>query len=171
MDITPGSFTADYTGQPGDRTFYVQSRGDATLTFAVEKQQVELLAERLKEMLLLLDAADPIATATPARDPSFGLEDPIEPEWRVGTIAIGYVEESDRIVVSLAPVQDDPPEDPEEIEFDARFFLDKDQVRAFSLHAAAVVAEGRPLCQLCGLPMDPDGHNCPASNGHRVVDA
>ena len=34
---------------------------------------------------------------------------------------------------------------------------------------ATVVNEGRPLCQLCGLPMDPDGHKCPASNGHRLT--
>ena len=168
MDISPVSFIADYTGAPGDRTFFIQAKGDATLTFLAEKQQVDLLAERLREMLILLDADDPIGAATPARDPSLALVTPIEPEWRVGTIAIGYVEESDRVVVSLAPAQEDPPEDPEEIEFDTRFFLDKEQVRTFSLHAAAVVAEGRPLCQLCGLPKDPDGHNCPASNGHRV---
>lgn len=167
MDITPESFIADYTGQPGERTFFVQSKDGAARTFVAEKQQVELLAERLREMLLLLDTEDEIADATPARDPGFILETPIEPEWRIGTIAIGYVEDSDRIVVSFAPPQEEPPEDPEEIEFDARFFLSKEQVRAFVLHALAIVAEGRPLCQLCGLPMDPSGHNCPASNGHR----
>lgn len=168
MDITPHSFIADYTGGPGERTFFIQAKADETHTFLAEKQQVDLLAERLREMLLLLDESDAIATSTPARDPGFTLEAPIEAGWRVGTIAIGYVEESDRVVVSLAPTQDDPPDDPDDIEFDARFFLSKDQVRAFVLHTMAVVAEGRPLCQLCGLPMDPAGHNCPASNGHRV---
>ena len=167
MDASPDSFVADYTGEPGDRTFFIQAKDVAVRTFLAEKQQVELLAERLREMLLLLDSDDEVSTATPARDPSFSLEAPIEPEWRIGTIAIGYVEESDRIVVSFAPPQEDPPDDPDDIEFDARFFLRKEQVRAFVLHALAVVAEGRPLCQLCGLPMDPSGHNCPASNGHR----
>ena len=168
MDITPRAFIADYTGEPGARTFFIQAQGETTYTFLAEKQQIDLLADRLREMLLLLDSDDAIAAAAPARDPSFQLEAPIEPDWRVGTIAIGFVEESESVVVSLAPAQDDPPDDPEDIEFDARFFLDKDQVRAFVLHASAVVSEGRPLCQLCGLPMDPDGHNCPASNGHRV---
>jgi uncharacterized repeat protein (TIGR03847 family) len=169
VDITPETFVADYTGEPGERTFFIQARGEATRTFLAEKQQVELLADRLREMLVLLDSEDAIVSATPARDPALTLEAPIEAEWRIGTIAIGYVEESDNVVVSIAPVQEDPPEDPEEIEFDARFFLDKSQVRSFVLHALAVVAEGRPLCQLCGLPMDPSGHNCPASNGHRAV--
>ena len=167
MDITPETFVADYTGQPGERTFFIQSRGEVTRTFLAEKQQVELLAERLREMLLLLDSEDSVLQATPARDPGLSLEAPIEAEWPIGTIAIGYIEESDNVVVSLAPAQEDPPEDPEDIEFDARFFLRRDQVRAFVLHALAVVGEGRPLCQLCGLPMDPSGHNCPASNGHR----
>ena len=168
MDISPDVFTADYTGEPGDRTFFIQAKDAVVRTYLAEKGQVELLAERLREMLLLLDDADAILTATPARDPAFSLATPIEPEWRVGTIAIGYVEEDDRLVVSLAPVQEgEPPADPEEVEFHSRFYLQKEQVRAFVLHALAVVAEGRPLCQLCGLPMDPDGHNCPASNGHR----
>ncbi len=168
MDITPDTFVADYTGEPGERTFFIQSQGDVTRTYLAEKQQVELLAERLREMLVLLDSSDSILTAAPARNPDLTLDAPIEPEWRVGTIAIGYVEESDDVVVSFAQVQEDPPEDPTEIEFDARFFLDRDQVRSFVLHALAVVGEGRPLCQLCGLAMDPDGHNCPASNGHRA---
>ena len=77
------------------------------------------------------------------------------------------------MIVSMQPVDDSPEDeededDPEEEEFELRFILRRDQVRTFSLHALAVVGEGRPLCQLCGLPMDPDGHNCPASNGHRA---
>ena len=169
MDVTPAVFVADYTGEPGDRTFFVQSRGDATHTFLAEKQQVQLLAERLREMLVLLDDNDPILSATPARDPEMKLEPPLEPEWRIGTIAIGYVEDSDEVVVSFAaPREEAPPDDLEEIEFDIRFLLSKDRVRTFILHALAAIAEGRPLCQLCGLPMDPEGHNCPASNGHRA---
>lgn len=167
MDISPETFAADYTGEPGDRTFFIQAKEAATRTFLAEKQQVELLADRLREMLLLLDGDDEISTGMPTRDPSLVLEPPIEPEWRIGTIAIGYIEESDQIVISFAPPQENPPEDPEDVEFDTRFFLTKEQVRIFVLHALAVVAEGRPLCQLCGLPMDPSGHNCPASNGHR----
>ena len=167
MDVTPDSFIADYTGQPGERTFFIQAKGEVTRTYLAEKQQVELLAERLREMLVLLDPADAVISATPTRDPAVTLDAPIEPEWRVGTIALGYVEESDEVVVSFAATQEEPPGDLEEIEFDMRFFLNKEQVRAFVLHALAIVGEGRPLCQLCGLPMDPSGHNCPASNGHR----
>ena len=33
--------------------------------------------------------------------------------------------------------------------------------------AEALVAAGRPPCPICGQPLDPDGHVCPRSNGHK----
>src|SRR5438477_497658 len=41
--------------------------------------------------------------------------------------------------------------------------------RVFYLQArqgALVCARGRPTCQFCGNPLDPEGHVCPAMNGH-----
>ncbi|MDQ4026817.1 MAG: DUF3090 domain-containing protein, partial [Actinomycetota bacterium] len=49
MEVTPTLFTADYVGEPGGRTFYLQARTDAgTLSFLLEKQQVSVLADRLR---------------------------------------------------------------------------------------------------------------------------
>jgi hypothetical protein len=31
-----------------------------------------------------------------------------------------------------------------------------------------VAAQGRPICPLCRVPMEPEGHQCFASNGHRT---
>jgi uncharacterized repeat protein (TIGR03847 family) len=39
--------------------------------------------------------------------------------------------------------------------------------RAFSKRALSVVSAGRPPCQFCGGPLDPEGHLCPRSNGFR----
>jgi uncharacterized repeat protein (TIGR03847 family) len=161
-------FTADYTGEPGQRTFFVQARGDgATLTFLAEKGQVIALAEQMRELLLVVDNADLIAASAPARNPTLSLEAPIEPEWRIGTIALGFIEEDDLVVVALEPVVEEATE-VEQLVAETRILIDRDQARAFALHALATVSEGRPLCQLCGLPMDPEGHKCPASNGHRL---
>ena len=38
--------------------------------------------------------------------------------------------------------------------------------RAFIERTRKVVRAGRPVCPLCGRPMDPDGHACPKTNGH-----
>ena len=176
IEFEPDVFVADFTGQPGQRTFFVQARSSsATYTYILEKQQVAVLAEKLREVLVLVDANDPILTATPERDPALRLEPPIEPEWRIGTIGLSYDEAGEQVIVALRPVDEEDeaeePPDPTDLEredFAIRLRLRPDQVRAFVLHALQIVGEGRPTCQLCGLPMDPEGHLCPASNGHRV---
>ena len=169
VEVTPDVFTADYSGEPGARVFYLQARtGSSVLTYLVEKGQVSVLAEKLREMLIIIDQDDTIRAAPPARDPALGLVEPVEPEWRVGTMGLAYEDQDDRIVLFLQPVDD--ADDNDEGSGSTRLLLRRDQVRSFVLHAVAVVAEGRPLCQLCGLPMDPAGHNCPASNGHRATE-
>jgi uncharacterized repeat protein (TIGR03847 family) len=165
-EMTPEVFTADFVGEPGRRTFYLQARAeDRVLAFRVEKEQVALLGERLRELLLLVDADDTIVKALPARDPALRLAGPLEAEARIAGIGIGYLDDVDRILVAVEPAPEGDAEEDDETEY--RFLLRRDQVRALVLHVLAVVAEGRPLCRLCGLPIDPDGHHCPASNGHR----
>ncbi|MFN2489732.1 MAG: DUF3090 family protein [Actinomycetota bacterium] len=172
LEVTPETFTADYVGEPGTRTFYVQSQGSgATLTYLIEKQQVAALAERLRDLLMMIDEQDTIRSAAPARDPALVIAPPLEPEWRVGTMGLAFEEEADRVVVLMQPAAEGDEDEAEAIEDDdtgVRFLLRRDQVRAFVLHVTAVVQEGRPICQLCGLPMDPSGHICPASNGHHL---
>ena len=48
----PERFVVGTVGQPGHRTFFLQARDGARLTsVALEKQQVEALAERVDELL------------------------------------------------------------------------------------------------------------------------
>lgn len=164
VEMAPEVFTADSVGEPGHRTFYLQARdSERVMTFLLEKDQVAVLAERLRELLMLVDPADTIAAAPPARDPVLQLVEPLEPEARIGSLGIGYVEEGETVLVAAEPAAED---EGDENETEYRFVLRRDQARALVLHALAVVGEGRPICPLCGLPMDPGGHLCPASNGH-----
>jgi uncharacterized repeat protein (TIGR03847 family) len=174
MEIVPDTFAVDYEGEPGQRTFYVQARSqESARSFRVEKQQVALLAEKLRELLLMIDPEDTIKATMPERDPSLGLDPPEEPDMRIGTMGLAYDDENDRVVVFAQPageeLEDEGTEviDPEGA--GVRFLLRRDQVRSFILHALAIVDEGRPICPLCGLPMSPSGHKCPASNGHHVT--
>ena len=120
---------------------------------------------------MLVDQTDTVRATPPARDPALALQQPVEAEWRVGTMGLAYEEDPDRVILLMHPMDTEEEEAPEEQSIEeetgVRFLLRRDQVRAFVLHALAVVEEGRPTCQLCGLPMDKSGHNCPASNGHR----
>ena len=171
--MIPDIFTADYVGEPGRRSFYLQARGaEGLLSFPIEKQQVVVLAEKLRELLLLVDGDDTVISALAGRDPALAFTEPVSDETQVGTIGLAYEEDSDHVVVLLQPL----PEESDEVEAEldetsgVHLELRRDQVRAFVLHALAVVNEGRAICQLCGLPMDPAGHRCPASNGHRLSD-
>lgn len=171
--LRPELFTTDYSGEPGHRAFYLQVRaGGESHTLALEKQQVALLAEKLTEILLLIDARDPISALSPQRVPS--LEAIFsDPSWRVGAIGLSYDDESDLVAVEVREVTD---EEMDEESFQAiedehpgnslRLLLERSQVRDFIVHALAVTQEGRPICPLCGLPMDTEGHACPATNGH-----
>ena len=49
----------------------------------------------------------------------------------------------------------------------ARFWATREQMLSLARHGAMVCAHGRPRCRLCGNPLEPEGHRCPALNGHR----
>jgi len=51
-----------------------------------------------------------------------------------------------------------------------RIFATREQMLSLSRHGALVASRGRPTCQFCGNPIDPEGHVCPAMNGHGRLD-
>jgi uncharacterized repeat protein (TIGR03847 family) len=92
-------------------------------------------------------------------------DDADDPIWVVGTIGVSYDEDIDRLVVVLeeSTGEDDEGEDG----VVARVALTREQAAAFAIRATQLVEAGRPPCPLCNLPLDPSGHNCPRTNGHR----
>ena len=174
----PDRFVAGTVGQPGDRTFYLQaSGGGRTVSVALEKVQVAVLAERLEE---LLEQARRTGADVPVASPRTGLDDtapldaPVEEEFRVGSMGLAWDGELQQVVVeALAQAEAEAGEEVEPLS-DAtegpdalRVHLTADAARAFVRRAQRVVAAGRPPCPLCSLPLDPEGHVCPRQNGHR----
>ncbi|MDQ1367417.1 MAG: hypothetical protein QOE57_3459, partial [Acidimicrobiaceae bacterium] len=49
----------------------------------------------------------------------------------------------------------------------ARFGATRTQVAALARRGMELVEAGRPLCPLCGFPLDSEGHACPRTNGNR----
>ena len=167
-DLDPVTrLTADAVGVPGKRTFYLQAASGADqVTLLVEKQQVLGLAQRLASWLPLLDAARPEdpkeAAAAEAGD--LRLAEPLEPDFRIGQLTLSYDDTRDRILLVATELVDaEQGVEPQEV----RLWVTRAQLRVLARHGAEVAARGRPLCPLCELPMDPDGHVCPAHNGHR----
>lgn len=163
--------TADAVGDPGERTFFIQARSAGrVVTITVEKEQVELLSASILEILATVDKE----TGDGPPDEELGLETPIDPLWRAGRLSIGYSEDRDLMLLELEEqVPELEEEDEPEVEADGpeparlRVWATREQMLALSRHAAAVAARGRPRCQFCGNPIDPEGHVCPAMNGHR----
>jgi uncharacterized repeat protein (TIGR03847 family) len=163
---------AGAVGEPGQRIFYLQARSqDQVVTLLVEKEQVRALAVSIEQMLDALP--EPSEAETEVAPDEADLEPPLLPEWRVGPMALHYDEARDRIVLiasEAVPVDEEDQETESEALPDAataRFVATRAQARALATHAEEVVEAGRPRCRFCGLPMDADGHTCPAMNGHR----
>ncbi len=151
-----GTFTVGTQGAVGRRVFLLQCRNaDAQLTLKAEKQQVSVLAEYLGRLLTDLEIPDDIADAPELREPS-------DPQWVVGTLGVTYDEAIDRIVL----VAEELVAEGEEGDM-ARFTITREQAAAFAVRATSLVEAGRPPCPLCGGPVDPSGHQCPRTNGHR----
>lgn len=173
----PDRFVAGTVGQPGERTFYLQASGSGrTVSVALEKVQVSVLADRLQELLETArrsDADGPGPVRTPLDDTA-PLDVPVEEEFRVGTMGLAWDGKLQQVLVeALAQSEAEPGEEVEPLS-DAtegpdalRVHLSADAARAFVRRAQRVVAAGRPPCPLCSLPLDPEGHVCPRQNGHR----
>jgi uncharacterized repeat protein (TIGR03847 family) len=164
-DIAAGAF-----GRPGARTFVIQARkGSAVLSVLVEKEQVRLLALEAAQFLDRI-AADEPEDMPSALEIGGGAVTEVEPLFRARLIGIGYDAERHLVLIELredAAEEDDedPPPPPDEAEGRiARLYATRAQIRLMMLNGVAAVEGGRPKCQLCDFPMDPDGHICPRWN-------
>jgi uncharacterized repeat protein (TIGR03847 family) len=160
------TFTAAAIGEPGSRVFYLHARaGQRRVTVKCEKQQVTAIAQYLRRVLS--DLPPPEDRPLP-----FDLGDPGEQSFVLGPIGLGYDRGNDRLLVQLeelipstgdeddeAAVVDDDPD-----RGHIRLYVTRSQAAAFCEHADELVAAGRPNCQWCGNPIDPDGHPCPRMN-------
>jgi uncharacterized repeat protein (TIGR03847 family) len=176
----PDRFVAGTVGEPGARTFFLQARAGVRLTsVACEKEQVMALAERLDVMLDEVARRferEPVTLT--GVDDTGPLEQPIEEEFRAGTMTLAWESDAERVVIEVFAVVTGDQSELEEtdpvtaaLETDeAEVFIvriTEEQARAFARRAVALVASGRPSCPFCGRPIDPEGHICPRANGYR----
>ncbi|ORI22528.1 DUF3090 domain-containing protein [Rhodococcus sp. 1168] len=173
---TPDRFVAGTVGEPGDRSFFLQAVHDArVVSVALEKQQVQVLADRIG--LLLDEVQRRFGAEFPPEEAELGdtspLMTPIDTEFRVGTMGLGWDADANAVVVELLAISevevdesvvlDDTDEGPDAV----RVFLTPLAAREFALRSERVIAAGRAPCPLCGEPLTQDGHTCIRSNGYK----
>jgi uncharacterized repeat protein (TIGR03847 family) len=177
----PDRFVAGTVGEPGNRTFFLQVRdGNRITSVLIEKVQVELLADRLHQLLVEVRARGAGIPEEPAAADvdTAALDEPLNETFRVGTMAIIWDGDEESVIVEArAMTEDDQPgstaddvdiEDAQEEE-DAsdvmRVHLRPGRALAFAKQALEIVAAGRPPCPFCGQPLNPEGHICARRNG------
>ncbi len=171
----PRRFVVGTVGQPGDRTFFLQvtDEGDP-VSLVCEKDQASLLAEKIVELLDEIRRRGVEVPDDPDEDAmdTEPLGQPIEPEFRVASMGIGWDGTDESVVIEahaesetdeVPDIGDDTPQGPDTL----RVRMSPRDALAFSVRASRVVAAGRPQCPFCHLPIDPDGHICPRANGYR----
>jgi uncharacterized repeat protein (TIGR03847 family) len=193
--------TTDAIGSPGERTFYIQARKDDRLvTLLVEKQQVQLLSASVVEILSrigketgqgpeeeAMQLEEPISPEWRAGRLSIGYSEErdlllleIEEALDEGEEADEAAPEAEAAAESeidsalMEALERDVGEIDATVEAAGRrvrFWATREQMLSLARHGAAVCARGRPRCQLCGNPLDTEGHVCPALNGHRGTDS
>ena len=184
----PERFVAGTVGEPGQRTFFLQAReGTRIISVSLEKQQVAALAERVDELLDELMRAAPEELLIPAIAPrgtadNAPLEQPIEEEFRAGTMTLSWDGDDQRVVIEVFPFTEAAVVSPEQLQDDLEDLLEPepDEILLVRLPAAAarsfversrtVIGAGRPDCPFCGEPVDPNGHLCVRANGFRRRD-
>lgn len=181
----PERFVTGTVGEPGARTFFLQARtGSRVTSVALEKQQVAALSERIDELLDEVMSSQASETLVPAVAPfaledSAPLEQPIEEEFRAGTMTLSWDPNDERVVIEVFPfteaaivTPDQVDEDFEEPEPEEVLLvrLTAAAARSFVQRAEQVLEAGRPSCPFCGVPIDPDGHLCVRANGFRRRD-
>jgi uncharacterized repeat protein (TIGR03847 family) len=166
-------------GLPGVRTFYLQVRaGKQVVSIALEKQQSALLAEKIDEILGQLIAVEgnpfSIPTGTPIELVDNDPLEAVQEQFRTGVMSLGWDPTTAQIVLEAHPITDDDADDDSDSDSEDELLhedgADETQLlrvrmpvgtaRAFAKRTREIVGAGRPMCPLCGFPVDADGHIC-----------
>lgn len=173
---------AEAVGQPGQRRFciFVESRRGSAIMW-MEKEQLNRLAFALDRALAQVTQGQILRTEaqaeTPPPPPEMAADFPRSPEYdfREAQIGLTYDPRAEVFTLTIAPVDIimEPGQEPQAQirEEDHVSFLFTVQ-QAHTLTSAIntlLSAGGRPVCPLCGTPLDGGPHACVRQNGHYEV--
>jgi uncharacterized repeat protein (TIGR03847 family) len=97
----PDRFVAGTVGEPGQRTFFLQARkASQVVSVVLEKVQVQVLAERLDQLLDELESHGVAETTGAAAALDTGpLDEPLVEAFRATTLTLGWDADAERVLV------------------------------------------------------------------------
>lgn len=164
--------TVDAIGPPGKRVFYLQgTKGSQVITLIIEKFQLQTLTIGIDQFLQEILQRLPLIREASGEfhEERMRILPPVEPLFRVAEFGLSFDGEND-LVGLIAREFPSPPEGSEEETqgMVVRFWCQRNQIRAMVNWGMEITSRGRPLCEQCGEPMDPEGHFCARKNGHKA---
>lgn len=147
-------------GQPGERTFRLRVQGTgASASLWLEKEQLAALILTIRQLLEQMsgEPSAPPDLALPA-----GFPEAPDLDFKIGRLGIGYDEGRQMVVIFAYELGEE--DDDASPAFACQ--VSRTQCETFAERAEEVVGAGRPICLLCGGPIDSEGHTCPRRNGH-----
>ena len=150
---------AEALGEPGQRRFRIVAVIDGeSYILWMEKQQVQALGMAIAQLIENLPDEPDLSGGSSLVVVDEGTRN----QFRVGRIELAFDEAVSQIVIAAYDIEQDDPNAPATL----LMRVTRTQGRDLSVEAAALVARGRPVCPMCGSPMEPEGHVCPEQNGH-----
>jgi uncharacterized repeat protein (TIGR03847 family) len=152
------SIDAEAIGRPGQRRFrLLVSSVSATACVWMEKEQLAGIGDWIRETVQRLDREQPNGEPDVEPSPFSAIFDL---EFQAGQIGLGFLEQDAAFAIQAfeAGTSGNQPT--------FRALLSRGQARVLAAKIESVVAGGRPICPLCSMPMEPEGHTCPRTNGH-----
>jgi uncharacterized repeat protein (TIGR03847 family) len=146
-------------GQPGERTFRLRVVGESSDTASIwlEKEQLQALSLALKQMLAQLEYDQEPPPPSLGDFPASAGHD-----FRAGRLGMGF-HPADRTIVLYTYELGSASEDDDDPTLRVR--LTQEQSASLTSVLDEIIAGGRPICPLCGAPME-GNHACIRSNGH-----
>jgi uncharacterized repeat protein (TIGR03847 family) len=143
----PDRFVAGTVGEPGQRTFFLQARkASQVVSVVLEKVQVQVLAERLDQLLDELEERGVTeATSDTATTDSGPLDEPLVEAFRATTLTLGWDADAGLVLVEaraepieieLESVEDDDEGEADEDDPDEEAVAELDASLAASILAA-----------------------------------
>lgn len=147
-------------GEPGHRRFRIVAviEGETYILW-MEKQQVQALGLALEQ---LIEQVPGSPGAGGVGNAFAVVNEETRNQFRVGRIEIAFDDLIEQILISAHDIEQDTPDAPPTL----AIRISREQARELSSEAADLVARGRPICPMCGSPMEREGHVCPQQNGH-----
>jgi uncharacterized repeat protein (TIGR03847 family) len=172
---------ADAVGQPGQRRFrlFAQSTRGSVVMW-MEKGQLNNLSLALDRFLAQLSEGQVlrVEARSGSQPVPEGMPDdfplPATYDFQVGEMKLGYDERRESFVLSATPLEivigeDQSPQLLIREEEAVSIVFTQDEARQLSSLIGAVVSGGRPVCPLCGAPLEDGPHACLKQNGHLEI--